>query len=132
LGPTFTMIFTNVTLAKSMSIVEAITSTCSFIGAASAAQPSNPVDDLANDADYVELHFLGVACALLGAVTSATAFTTVRRLHTSTHFSFSVFFVGAAAIVLTTVAMRGAVLSAICLATRKPSAAVLLIMHTDC
>jgi membrane-associated protease RseP (regulator of RpoE activity) len=57
-GPTFNIIFTNVALAESVSIVEAVASMFSFTGAAQAVKPSNPVGDLANDANYVELRFL--------------------------------------------------------------------------
>jgi hypothetical protein len=62
-------------------------------------------------------------------VTSATALTIVRRLLTSTRFSFCIFVVGAAPMVLTTVVIRGSVLRAVFLDTCTPSVAALLILQ---
>jgi drug/metabolite transporter (DMT)-like permease len=133
LGPIFTMIFTHVALGEAVSIVEGVAAICSLFGAALVAHPnvssSSAGSFEAKRADDTWSHTSGITYAMLGALTSASAFTIVRKLHVKIHFLFSVFSVGAVTTIITTIMLRDSLIRFLASLGGRPVSAVLLVLQ---
>jgi drug/metabolite transporter (DMT)-like permease len=126
------MIFTHTALGEAVSALEGVAAVCSLFGAVLVAHPnsSNPEGVVeAQRADATWSHTLGITCAVLGALTSASAFTIVRKLHIKIHFLFSVFSVGAGTTIITTVLQRDSILRVVASLGQRPIPAVLLLLQ---
>jgi drug/metabolite transporter (DMT)-like permease len=122
------MIFTSILLHESVSPIESLAALASFFGAALVAKSGSSGTAAVNAAPSTILksHSAGIVIALFAAVLGAVVFTIIRKMHSRIHFLFSVFSLGAATLLYTTVILGKSIVPLVEDLSVKPVAAMLV------
>jgi drug/metabolite transporter (DMT)-like permease len=122
------MIFTSILLHESVSPIESLAALASFFGAALVAKSgsSGTVAVKAASSSLLKSHFAGFVFGLHAAVLSAVVFTTIRKMHSRIHFLFSVFSLGIATLLYTTVILGKSIVPIVVDLAVKPVASILV------
>jgi drug/metabolite transporter (DMT)-like permease len=122
------MIFTSILLHESVSPIESLAALASFFGAALVAKSGTSGTAAVNAApsNILKSHSAGIVIALFAAVLGAVVFTIIRKMHSRIHFLFSVFSLGAATLLYTTVILGKSIVPLVEDLSVKPVAAMLV------
>jgi drug/metabolite transporter (DMT)-like permease len=122
------MIFTSILLHESVSPIESLAALASFFGAALVAKSGSSGTAAVNAApsNILKSHSAGIVIALFAAVLGAVVFTIIRKMHSRIHFLFSVFSLGAATLLYTTVILGKSIVPLVEDLSVKPVAAMLV------
>lgn len=110
LGPAFTAILASLVLGEAFSLFDGICSVSCMIGVVLVSKPQflfggeTPIQDDEDDMTEWKRLF-AILCALLGAMMSAIAYVTVRKIGRGAHFMVHVVYFGLISIVVSPIGM---------------------------